>query len=110
MGESILPEQFKADPLEAVIAESISEDADLGRAVRVRWIDSGLAAHDGWMLMSEIPTDVATVETIGLWLGENDNVVMVAGTRAMEGMGQSEQYLNAQVIWKPSIVSKEWLS
>lgn len=91
-------------------AGSVSEDADLGRAIRVRWIDSGLSAHDGWMLKADIPTNVATVETVGLWLGENDNVVMVAGTRASaESMG-SEQYLNAQVIYKPCIVSKEWLS
>jgi hypothetical protein len=96
--------------VETLKAESVSEDVDLGRAVRVRWIDSGLAAHDGWMLRSDIPDNVATVETVGLWLGENDNVVMVAGTRATaESMG-SEQYLNAQVIYKPCIVSKEWLS
>lgn len=90
--------------------EDITADADLGRSVRIRWIDSGLAAHDGWMSRSEIPTNVWTVETVGLWLGENDNVVAVAGTRALGEDKGSEQYLNAQLIYKPCVVSKEWLS
>lgn len=91
--------------------ESVNADEDLGRAVRVRWIDSGLAVHDGWMLRSELPDNVCTVETMGLWIGENEDVVMVAGTRAEAGsMGSSEQWLNCQLIWKPSIVSQEWLS
>lgn len=90
--------------------ESVNADDDLGRAVRVRWIDSGLAVHDGWMLRSELPDNVCTVETMGLWIGENEDVVMVAGTRAEAGAMGSEQWLNCQLIWKPSIVSKEWLS
>lgn len=96
--------------LETLKAESVSEDDDLGRSVRVRWIDSGLAVHNGWMTRSELPDNVATVETVGLWLGENEHVVVVAGTRAMGEEAGSEQYLNCQLIYKPCIVIKEWLS
>jgi hypothetical protein len=97
------PTGFTAE--EEVAVTSVPQDADLGRVVRVRWTDSGLAMH-GWQELRDASTKtVSDVETVGLWMGENDNVVMVAGTRDAD----NENWLNVQLIWKPSIISKEWL-
>ena len=84
--------------------QDISEDADFGRYVKVTWVDSGLAVHPGWQTRADLPGNVATVESIGIWVGENDNVVALAGTRSGDAI------LNCQLIYKPCIISKEWLS
>ena len=92
-------------PLDADMVGTVMQDADKGRVVRVRWIDSGLAVH-GWNHPHEVPKSVETVESVGLWMGENDEVVMVAGTRDMA----NDNWLNVQLIYKPCIIDKEWLS
>lgn len=84
--------------------ETVMQDDDLGRPVRIRWIDSGLAVH-GWSAEHELPKTVSHCESVGLWMGENDEVVMVGGTRDAE----TSNWLNVQLIWKPSIIEKEWL-
>jgi hypothetical protein len=85
--------------------KSITLDSDTGRPVRVLWVDSGLSAGDGWQKVADLPTDVETVETIGLWMGENEHIVMVAGTRDFA----NESWLAVQLIWKNAITRKEWL-
>jgi len=84
---------------------SISEDRHTGRPVRVRWVDSGLSTGLGWKSWSELPANVEEVETVGLWMGENDNVVMVGGTRDQA----NDAWLNAQLVYKPCIRTVEWL-
>lgn len=90
---------------EELAAKSVSADEDLGRPVRVRWLDSGLALY-GWQQKGDLPDNVSEVESVGLWMGENENVVMVGGTRDAE----NQNWLNVQLIWKPCLVAKEWLS
>lgn len=85
-------------------ADSISADLDLGRPVRIRWIDSGLSVTE-WSDRHELPKDVSRVESVGLWIGENDHVVYIAGTRDVE----NEHWLNCQIIWKRAIIEQEWL-
>ena len=84
---------------------SVPEDDQRGRAIRVVWVDSGLAVHDGWMTAIELPDNVETVESVGIWIGENEHVVILGGTRDHK----NEQWLNCQVIWKKAIVEKRWL-
>ena len=90
----------------SVESESVSADDNTGRAVRVRWIDSGLAVGHGWKQTSELPSSVERVETVGLWMGENEEVVMVGGTRDTA----NESWLAVQLIYKPCITGMEWLS
>lgn len=95
-----------SDP--AGLAESegtVMQDSDLGRIVRIRWIDSGYALN-GWTHTDKVPETVMTVESVGLWMGENDKVIMVAGTRDEA----NDNWLNVQLIYKPCIETKEWLS
>lgn len=84
---------------------NVSQGPDTGRPVRVRWIDSGLFAS-GWRVFSEMPKQVEQVETVGLWMGENEHCIMVGSSRD----ATNETWLGAQLIWKPSIVSQEWLA
>lgn len=86
--------------------EDIPEDEHFGRHVEVTWVDSGLAVHPGWTNRHALPPNVSTVKSVGFWVGENDNVVALAGSVA-EG---SESILNCQLIYKPCIVTKEFLS
>jgi len=88
-------------PIDAIAVEG----DNVGRAIRVVWVDSGLAVHDGWIDADSLPDNVETVESVGIWIGENDNVVIIAGTRDHE----NEQWLNCQLIWKKAIVEKRWL-
>ena len=81
---------------------SIVPDTDTGRPVIVRWIDSGLALH-GWTDAHDIPSNVVTVESIGFWIGENDDVIAIAGTQT-----DDESFLNCQLIWKQAIKEKAW--
>lgn len=103
------PDAWMPCPHEHAVAEEVANvnaDADLGRPVRIVWIDSGLSVHNGWMDAKDLPAMVETVETVGLWMGENDSIVMVAGTRD----SSNESWLHAQLIWKAAITAKEWLS
>lgn len=84
---------------------SVPQDENTGRAVRIRWIDSGLFAS-GWRTLTEMPKLVERVESVGLWMGENEHCVMLGSSRD----DANQTWLGAQLIWKPSIVSKEFLS
>jgi hypothetical protein len=90
---------------EDIEVENVNADDDLGRPVRIKWIDSGLAVGS-WTQARDLPDDVATVESIGMWMGENDHVVYLAGTRDVD----NENWLNCQLIWKRAIIEKEWLT
>jgi hypothetical protein len=81
---------------------SIIPDTDTGRAVIVRWIDSGTAIP-GWSDARDLPDNVETVESIGFWIGENENVIAIAGTQT-----DDQSFLNCQLIWKKSIEEKMW--
>lgn len=85
--------------------DTVMQDDDLGRPVRVRWMDSGLALT-GWKQKTELPSFISPVESVGLWMGENDEVVMMAGAHDED----NHNWLNVQLIWKPSVIVKEWLS
>lgn len=89
-------------------AVDIQQDVNLGRAIRVMWTDSGCHHDAGWAKLDEFfdgTLRVLDVETIGLWMGENDDIVAVAQSRDVG----NDNWMAAQVIWKPSIISKEWL-
>jgi hypothetical protein len=45
------------------------------------------------------------VTSVGLWMGENDDVIMVAGAKD----DANQNWLHVQLIWKPSIVRQVWL-
>lgn len=96
------PTQHDRD--EAAEALSVIEDDNLGKPVRVRWIDSGMSIH-GWRQLPAVFEDPPSVETVGLWMGENERVVMVGGSRDAD----NENWGECQLIWKPSITSREWL-
>jgi hypothetical protein len=87
-----------------VTTDTVMADSDVGRPVRVRWIDSGLAVH-GWNTFEELPASVEEVETVGLWMGENDDCIMIGSTRD----SKANSWLGAQLIWKDAICKKEWL-
>lgn len=91
--------------VEGEVIDTVMLDDNVGRAVRVRWIDSGLAVH-GWKTIGELPQSVEEVETVGLWMGENDHCVMVGNTRDSKG----NSWLGAQLIWKDAITTKEFLA
>lgn len=87
----------------------ITQDEHLGRPVRILWVDSGLAIGPGWQTIEDVTRDhpnVLQVETVGLWCGENEHVVMVCQSRDVH----NQNWNQPMVIWKPSLVSKEWLS
>ena len=88
----------------ATEAASVEMDARTGRIVRIRWTDSGMAVH-GWTQRSQMPTEMPAIETVGLWFGETDNVVMVAGSHDKH----NDNWGECQLIWKPSITALEWL-
>lgn len=92
-------------PLDEEEVRNVTSDDDLGRAVRVRWMDSGLSVH-GWRQISDIPTNVEECESVGLWMGENEHVVMLGGSRD----SNNNNWNDVQLIWKPSMLVKEWLS
>lgn len=87
-----------------MIPTTVIEDPDTGRAVRVRWIDSGLHV-EGWRRTDAIVAAPPEVETVGLWLGESMDAIAIASTRGDEGA-----WLNVQVIWKDAVTTKEFLS
>ena len=86
---------------------SLQQDEDTGRAVRIRWTDSGLAHHLGWQNWRDATGggDVMDVETVGIWMGENDRVAMVAHSRDAD----NQNWNVCMTIYKPCILSKEWL-
>lgn len=81
----------------------IAADEHTGRSVLVRWVDSGLAVH-GWSTRGDLPGNVSTVESIGFWIGENDDVIAIAGT-----MTGGADFLNCQLVWKRAIMEKTWM-
>jgi hypothetical protein len=87
--------------------QSLMQDEHTGQAVRLVWIDSGLAFHKGWekFRMATDDANVMQVETVGIWMGENDRVVMVAHSRDHE----NENWNVAMAVYKPCLISKEWL-
>lgn len=91
---------------EVAAVRAITEDEDTGRAVQVTWTDSGQALH-GWQSEATIREHVMPViETVGIWIGESDDMVMVAGSRDETNCNWGE----CQLIWKPAISRKEWLT
>ncbi len=91
-------------PQDSSEPQDVMADEHLGRPLLVRWIDSGLALN-GWTSQHDIPKTVSSVESVGLWIGENDEVMMIAGTRDEENCN----WLNVQLIWKKAVTGKEWL-
>lgn len=90
------------------VPHHIAEDSDLGRAIRIIWTDSGMSRDKGWAsreVYAEFDMSSLTCETVGLWLGQDDDVVAVAQSRDEV----NDNWLCAQIIWKPSIIRKEWL-
>lgn len=90
------------------MSENISADENLGRVVRVRWTDSGLHQSFGWAKRGEFfDHDLAAlgVETVGLWVGENENVVCVAQSRDEK----NDNWMSVMAIWKPSVQVVEWI-
>lgn len=85
--------------------DTVMQDDDTGRIVRLRWLDSGLAVH-GWHQMSDLPQSIEEVETVGLWMGQNDAVVMIGSSRD----AHSNSWLGIQLVWKDAITTKEFLS
>lgn len=80
-------------------------DKDKELRYEVRWIDSGLSIH-GWNNIEEIKEKkVATVETVGYLVFEDEDSIYLALTRHKE----ESQYYGIQVIWRKSIVSMERL-
>ncbi len=86
---------------------TVEQDEHTGKAVRIVWTDSGLAYHNGWESFRDA-TDTARVmdvETVGLWMGENERVVMIAHSRDQD----NENWNVCMAIYKPCIKTKEWL-
>lgn len=102
------PTPTEMTALEAAELDTVQQSEDTGRAVRVVWTDSGLAYHDGWEKFRDVAERgrVMDVETVGIWMGENDRVVMVAHSRDAD----NENWNVAMTIYKPCIIRKEWLS
>jgi hypothetical protein len=102
-----MTEQFTAE--EEAALSNITSDDNLGKPVRVRWIDSGLSLHR-WLNKDDVEEKtkdmLSPVETVGLWMGENETVVMVGQSRDAE----HANWMSAFLIWKPSIQAVEWLS
>lgn len=94
-----------ASTADAIVTDTVMQDGDTGRIVRLRWLDSGLAVT-GWKTLSELPQSVEEVETVGLWMGENDHCVMVGSSRD----AHFNSWLGVQLIWKDAITTKEFLS
>lgn len=84
-------------------ATTIQQDTDTGRAVIVRWTDSGTAIP-GWSKAHDLPNHVEVVESVGFWVGENDDVIAIAGTQT-----DDQSFLNCQIIWKKAIEEKAWV-
>lgn len=86
---------------------SLQQDSDTGRPVRITWTDSGLAHHTGWEKFKDLSDDakVMNVETVGIWMGENERVVMVAHSRDSD----NNNWNVAMTVFKPCIIKKEWL-
>lgn len=87
--------------------KTVNEDCNTGRAVRIVWTDSGLAHHAGWEKFRDVGerSRVMEVETVGIWMGENDDVVMVAHSRD----DANQNWNVAMTIYKPCITQKVWL-
>lgn len=87
---------------------TVQQDDNTGRAVRIIWTDSGLAYNTGWgkFRAHSDRARVTDVETVGLWMGESDTVVMLAHSRDED----NENWNVSMTIFKPCIKSKEWLS
>lgn len=100
-----MSDDLSEDTLAAL--SSLQQDEDTGRAVRIRWTDSGLAHHTGWQSFTSATDDhkVMDVETVGIWMGENEQVVMVAHSRDAD----NDNWNVSMTIFKPCIISKEWL-
>lgn len=87
--------------------DTVMQDEDTGRPVRIVWTDSGLAYHSGWERFHDAVSEshVMDVETVGLWMGENARVVMIAHSRD----SVNENWNVSMAIYKPCILKKEWL-
>lgn len=86
----------------------IEQDPDLGRAVRIIWIDSGLHRSQGWGTLEDYKVHkdgVMEVETVGLWMGQSAKAIAVAQSRDED----NGNWMAAQIIYKPCIIRKEWL-
>lgn len=86
----------------------ITEDEHLGRPCRARWIDSGMSRDKGWAKREAymaLESGAMECETVGLWLGEDDEHIVIAQTRDK----QNDNWLMAQVIWKHAVLLVEWL-
>lgn len=95
---------------EAMHALTIESDDNVGRAVRIHWIDSGMSLH-GWRTSDTLPEMTPYIETVGIWMGENPNVVMVGGSRDPSNVDSSKgNWGECQLIWKLAITRMEWLS
>lgn len=82
------------------------EIADPKPLVRVTWIDSGMSHMDGWEKVEEIVDDMIHDEgmkamTVGYLIHDDGgDRIIVAQTHDP----LNDLYLNAQMIWRPSIL------
>lgn len=88
--------------------KTVQQDEDTGRPVRITWTDSGLAYHNGWEQFRDVAEKgrVMDVETVGIYMGSNARVIMVAHSRDAD----NENWNVAMAIYKPCIVKREWLN
>lgn len=74
------------------------------RLVRVTWTDSGMARSEGWEDRSRILErmdhhDALKVATVGFLFHEDEDHLFLAQSYDKF----NDQYLNAQMIWRPAI-------
>jgi hypothetical protein len=90
---------------EAAAVAAVQHDDNVGRFVRIDWIDSGLAVH-GWHSVDTVPQKLPRVVTVGMWMGESDEAVMVGGSHDVSNNNWGE----CQLILKATITERTWLS
>lgn len=87
----------------------ITSDDRTGSEVRVTWIDSGLSRDKGWASKSKymegLSLQMMTVRTVGLYLGETDDVFVVAQSHDSD----NGNWTATQVIAKSCIKAVHWL-
>lgn len=98
-------------PEEGTLEETsvVGHPDEVGRPVRIRWVDSGMTVPR-WAAASYIEGKtqdmLGAVETVGLWMGENEHVVMVGQSRDVT----NGNWMAGTLIYKPCILDKEWLT
>lgn len=89
----------------------ITAGPDTGRIMLIEWTDSGMSRGGAWMSFDTATSEVcentlAPVVTVGLYMGEDDDVLVLAQSHAASENG----YYNMQVVLKSCITKRGWLS